>query len=364
MGVKRGVPGAALPALRQRRVKPRRRRPAPRRADRAPDARGRSAAPGGGRSAPTTPFPSRRSGVRASSRAYRSPSTRRTWTSGPRSWASGASSRPARQGGPSYEELVESEGRPRLRMWLERAQTEGLLQAAVVYGYFRCVSEGDDLIVLGEDGARARAVHVPPPAARRAALPGRLLPPRLIGRDRRGGLPARHHGLGRVGRHRRAVRGQRLPRVPGAARPVGPAHRGPRGVLARAGAQGTWHRERGPGRPRRLLQRQVPGRALLDRLPRLPGPGRPRQDRPAAASRSASASSSPRRCSSTPSSPPTPSSSTTPPPATSASRSRWSTRAITPPGRTSRRQACASGRPGVINASAGARPGRERRGPG
>src|SRR6202453_5506269 len=54
--------------------------------------------------------------------------------------------------GVDYEELVETEGRPRLRMWLERAQTEGLLEAAVVYGYFRCVSSGNDLIVLGEDG--------------------------------------------------------------------------------------------------------------------------------------------------------------------------------------------------------------------
>jgi 5-methyltetrahydrofolate--homocysteine methyltransferase len=54
--------------------------------------------------------------------------------------------------GPSYEELVEAEGRPRLRMWLERIQTEGLLEAAVVYGYFRCVSSGNDLIVLGPDG--------------------------------------------------------------------------------------------------------------------------------------------------------------------------------------------------------------------
>ena len=53
---------------------------------------------------------------------------------------------------PSYEELVETEGRPRLRMWLERMQTEGLLEAAVVYGYFRCVSAGNDLIVLGGDG--------------------------------------------------------------------------------------------------------------------------------------------------------------------------------------------------------------------
>jgi len=37
-------------------------------------------------------------------------------------------------------------------MWLERVQTEGLLQAAVVHGYFRCVSEGNDLIVLNDDG--------------------------------------------------------------------------------------------------------------------------------------------------------------------------------------------------------------------
>ena len=54
--------------------------------------------------------------------------------------------------GASYEELVETEGRPRLRMWLERAQTEGLLEAAVVYGYFRCVSSGNDLILLDERG--------------------------------------------------------------------------------------------------------------------------------------------------------------------------------------------------------------------
>jgi len=61
--------------------------------------------------------------------------------------------KPSRKaGGPDYEELVETEGRPRLRMWLERVQTEGLLQAAVVYGYFRCVSSGNDLIVLSETG--------------------------------------------------------------------------------------------------------------------------------------------------------------------------------------------------------------------
>jgi 5-methyltetrahydrofolate--homocysteine methyltransferase len=50
--------------------------------------------------------------------------------------------------GQSYEELVESEGRPRLRAWLEKIQTEGLMEAAVVYGYFPAYSDGDDLVIL------------------------------------------------------------------------------------------------------------------------------------------------------------------------------------------------------------------------
>ncbi|KAA0023635.1 methionine synthase [Antrihabitans cavernicola] len=51
--------------------------------------------------------------------------------------------------GPTYEELVETEGRPRLRYWLDRLSTDGILaHAAVVYGYFPAVSEGDDIIVL------------------------------------------------------------------------------------------------------------------------------------------------------------------------------------------------------------------------
>jgi 5-methyltetrahydrofolate--homocysteine methyltransferase len=65
------------------------------------------------------------------------------------------------QGGVTYEELVESDGRPRLRMWLERARTEGLLEAAVVYGYFRCVSEGNDLVILGEDGTETERFTFP-----------------------------------------------------------------------------------------------------------------------------------------------------------------------------------------------------------
>jgi 5-methyltetrahydrofolate--homocysteine methyltransferase len=64
--------------------------------------------------------------------------------------------KPSRGGGPSYDELVETQGRPRLRMWLDRMQTEGLLTAGVVYGYYPAVSEGNDLIVLDEAG-RQRA---------------------------------------------------------------------------------------------------------------------------------------------------------------------------------------------------------------
>jgi len=54
--------------------------------------------------------------------------------------------------GPTYEELVETEGRPRLRHWLDRIHTDSLLHAAVAYGYFPCVSEGDDLVILDADG--------------------------------------------------------------------------------------------------------------------------------------------------------------------------------------------------------------------
>ena len=50
--------------------------------------------------------------------------------------------------GPSYEELVETEGRPRLRELLSRVQSEGIMQAAIVHGYFPAVSKGEDLIVL------------------------------------------------------------------------------------------------------------------------------------------------------------------------------------------------------------------------
>ncbi len=62
--------------------------------------------------------------------------------------------------GPSYEELVETEGRPRLRYWLDRLQSEGILaHAAVVAGYFPVISEGQDVVVLDEAKPDGSELH-------------------------------------------------------------------------------------------------------------------------------------------------------------------------------------------------------------
>lgn len=55
--------------------------------------------------------------------------------------------------GATYEQLVETEGRPRLRYWLDRILAEGMLDASVAYGFFPVVSEGNDVVVLhhGDD---------------------------------------------------------------------------------------------------------------------------------------------------------------------------------------------------------------------
>ena len=54
--------------------------------------------------------------------------------------------------GSSYDELVEAEGIPRLRMWLDRIHTAGLGEFAVTYGFWPCYSEGNTLIVGNGDG--------------------------------------------------------------------------------------------------------------------------------------------------------------------------------------------------------------------
>ena len=51
-----------------------------------------------------------------------------------------------------YENMVETEGRPRLRSLLNEVQSNSWLNAAVVYGYFPCYSEGNDLVILHHEG--------------------------------------------------------------------------------------------------------------------------------------------------------------------------------------------------------------------
>jgi 5-methyltetrahydrofolate--homocysteine methyltransferase len=144
MAVKRGDAGAALPAPRARRVSARERSAAlddvviPARSDVATD-----------NPIPTPPFWGDRVVKGIGLAEYAALLDERATFLG--QWGL----RPTRgdAGGASYEELVETEGRPRLRMWLERMQAERMLEAAVVYGYFPCVSKGDDLIVLRDDGS-------------------------------------------------------------------------------------------------------------------------------------------------------------------------------------------------------------------
>ena len=62
--------------------------------------------------------------------------------------------------GPDYDELVETEGRPRMRAWIDRLTTEGILShSAVVYGYFPAYSVGDEIWVLAEPRPDAEVLH-------------------------------------------------------------------------------------------------------------------------------------------------------------------------------------------------------------
>lgn len=152
MGVKRGVPGAELPPLKQRRV-----------AKRNIEIPEPAANDGSVRSdvavdnpVPEPPFWGSRIVKGIGLKDYAS------WIDEGALFKGQWGLKESRKGdGPSYEELVEREGRPRLRGWLDHLQTENLLEAAVVYGYYPCVSKGDDLIVLGEDGGELTRFSFP-----------------------------------------------------------------------------------------------------------------------------------------------------------------------------------------------------------
>ncbi|MER5902554.1 methionine synthase [Streptomyces mirabilis] len=143
IGVKRGVPGAVLPELKQRRV----RATAPTVVEERPEEGHVRSDVAVDNPVPTPPFWGTRVIKGIQLKEYAS------WLDEGALFKGQWGLKQARAGdGPTYEELVETEGRPRLRGLLDKLQTDNLLEAAVVYGYFPCVSKDDDLIILDEQG--------------------------------------------------------------------------------------------------------------------------------------------------------------------------------------------------------------------
>ncbi|UUU45003.1 methionine synthase [Streptomyces sp. NBC_00162] len=133
MGVKRGVPGVELPPLKQRRV-PKRDTPL---LVAEPEEGGRSDV-AVDNPVPAPPFWGTRVVKGIPLKEYASWLDESALFKG--------------QWGLKDADTIETDGRPRLRGWLDRLHTDGLLEAAVVHGYFPCVSKGDDLIILDEFG--------------------------------------------------------------------------------------------------------------------------------------------------------------------------------------------------------------------
>jgi 5-methyltetrahydrofolate--homocysteine methyltransferase len=144
MAVKRGVPGASLPEPRRRRVTAKAHRaasgPVEEITERSEVARGIPV--------PTPPFWGSRvvKGIQLADIAE--------WLDH-RATFMGQWGLKGAPSGPSYAELVETEGLPRLRAWLDRLRTDNLVEPAVVYGYWPCHSEGNSLLLFDpEDHSR------------------------------------------------------------------------------------------------------------------------------------------------------------------------------------------------------------------
>ncbi|MDJ0463335.1 methionine synthase [Streptomyces sp. H27-C3] len=144
IGIKRGVPGAVLPELKKRRVA---KLDTPL-VEEVPEEGAARSDVSITNPVPTPPFWGTRVVKGIGLKEYAS------WLDEGALFKGQWGLKQARAGdGPTYEELVETEGRPRLRGWLEQLHTRNLLEAAVVYGYFPCHSKGDDLILLNDDGS-------------------------------------------------------------------------------------------------------------------------------------------------------------------------------------------------------------------
>jgi len=140
MAVKRGEPGAALPELRKRRTKISHTEDENREIDtRRSEIRADN-------EIPTPPFWGSRVVKGIPLNDYVSMLDERALFVG--QWGL--------KGGKSFADMAEQEGRPRLRQLLNDVQVNNWIEAAVVYGYFPCFSEGNDLVILDPEDPQAR----------------------------------------------------------------------------------------------------------------------------------------------------------------------------------------------------------------
>ncbi len=137
MAVKRGEPGAALPERRQRRVRTATRPMAAEDPDAVSDVARDTPVP-------TPPFWGDRIVKGIALKDYVAYLDERALFRGQWGLSPGKS-------GPDYEELVATEGHPRLRSWLNRVTSEGLLEAAVIYGYWPARADGNSVVIGDPD---------------------------------------------------------------------------------------------------------------------------------------------------------------------------------------------------------------------
>ena len=76
--------------------------------------------------------------------------------------------------------MIREEFGPKLEELKAEVQSKGWLAPRVVYGYFPCHAEGQELVILDPEHRReelGRGSALPAPARRAEPLPLRLLPP-------------------------------------------------------------------------------------------------------------------------------------------------------------------------------------------
>lgn len=146
MAVKHGVPGAALPAIKPRRVRASARPAGPDEAPDAPDVRSDVArpTPDGGVDVPVPPF----WGSRVTRGIPLADITE--WLDERATYVGRWGLKGSRSDG-SYDRMVADVARPRLRMLLDRIRSENLGRFAVVHGYWPVISQGHELLVLDPD---------------------------------------------------------------------------------------------------------------------------------------------------------------------------------------------------------------------